>query len=53
MLTFPVKITDISKFERKNNISVNVYGVDETQDTEDDENERYFIYPIDMLIFWS
>ena len=46
MLTFPVKITDISKFERKNNISVNVYGVDETQDTEDDENERYFIYPI-------
>ena len=28
MLTYPVALRDIDKFERENNISVNVYGVD-------------------------
>ena len=29
MLKFPVAIKDISKFEHHNNVSVNVYGVEE------------------------
>ena len=31
MLEFPVAIKDITKFENKNNISINVYGSEETK----------------------
>ena len=27
-LTFPVKVNDIAKFERKNNVSIHLYGCD-------------------------
>ena len=29
MLTFPINVEDIQHFERKNNISINVYGVEQ------------------------
>ena len=31
MLKFPVAIKAISKFENKNNVSINVYGLEETK----------------------
>ena len=47
MLSFPVKVKDIHKFEKKNNISINVYGVEQTQDDnqndddDDDDDDEY------------
>ena len=31
MLEFPVAIKDITKFENENNVSINVYGLEETK----------------------
>ena len=57
MLTFPVKIKDIHKFEKKNNISINVYGAEKKKkillehlykkDNEtEEEEEDGIIYPL-------
>ena len=38
-LPFPVELKDITKFENLNDISVNVYGIEERVDHEDDEDD--------------
>ena len=51
MLEFPVAIKDIAKFENKNNISINVYGLEETKYREYQKNSEEIknngiIYPL-------
>ena len=40
MLTYPVNLKEIDKFERKNNVSVNVFTIDENANTVKHVNEK-------------
>ena len=47
MLTYPVALKDIHKFVKKNNFSINVFGVEKRSVREDeDEDEDGVIYPL-------
>ena len=48
-IDFPMKISSISKFERQNpTISVNVFGIDESEENSDDQN---IIFPLRITTY--
>ena len=49
MLTYPVSLREIKKFEKVNNISVNVYAIGENEDEEASGKNRYIFSSIRKL----
>ena len=42
----PMKLCDITRFERKNDISINIYGWEKGREDEDGEYNPGFAYPL-------